>query len=151
MLPIYFAIAWLVLPTLIFLACLCVNRRTHFVWSAMLCVASMFAGTYLLMQSVLTLDAHLLAEIDRHEPGSPEADQAMEAWASDTGRSFTFLVSPVLTGVWYAGVLGLLFGSRWVLGSRSSSSADPTDTTTNYGTTPMQINDGNPYHPPIVH
>ena len=66
MLHLYYAIAWLVLPALIFFFCLCIRRGTHFVWFGMLCIAGMFAGTYLLIQSVLALDALLLAEIGKH-------------------------------------------------------------------------------------
>ena len=148
MLHFYFAIAWLVLPALIFLVCLCINRRIHFVWSAILCVASMFTGTYLLMQSVLALDALLLAEIGKHEPGSPEAARASEAWASDTSRSFTFVLSPVLTGVWYTGLFGLLFGSRWALSKHASTKVGLTRASLDNGSPTVHKDDGNPYQPP---
>jgi hypothetical protein len=46
-----------------------------------------------------------LAEIDRHEPGTPEAQRASDEWASDTDRSLLLLLSPVVTAIWY----GLLF------------------------------------------
>ena len=63
---------------------------------------------------VWALDAQLLAEIDKYEPGTPEAERASEEWASDTDRSFLLLLSPVLTGLFYSIVFLVLFGLRWV-------------------------------------
>ena len=76
----------------------------------------MIAGTFILAQYVWALDAHLFAAVDKYDPGTPEAQRASEEWASDTGRSFTLLLSPLLTGVWYTALFLLLFGSRWIVG-----------------------------------
>ena len=60
---------------------------------------------------VWTLDSRLLTEIDKHDSGTPEAERASEAWASDTDRSFLLLLSPALTALWY-GFVFLLHFSR---------------------------------------
>ena len=74
----------------------------------------MIAGVFLLANYVWAIDAQLLAEIDKHDPGTPEAERASEEWASDTNRSFLLLLSPVLTGVWYSVLFLVLFGFHWV-------------------------------------
>jgi len=79
-----------------------------------LCLASIIAGTVILANYVWALDAQLLAEIDKYEPGTPEEKRASEEWASDTDRSFLLLLSPVLTGVFYSIVFLVLFRLRWV-------------------------------------
>lgn len=63
---------------------------------------------------VWALDAQLLAEIDKYEPGTPEAERATEEWANDTDRSFLLLLGPVLTGIFYSIVFIAIFGFRWV-------------------------------------
>ena len=75
----------------------------------------MIAGIFLLANYVWAIDAQLLAEIDKYDPGTPEAERASEEWASDTDRSFLLLLSPVLTGVWYSGLFLLLFGLQRVI------------------------------------
>lgn len=111
MLPTYFLLAWFALPVLVSGAMLCARRRVHPLVVGVLCLATMIAGAVILANYVWALDAHLLAEIDKYEPGTPEADRASEAWASDTDRSFLLLLSPVLTALGY----GFLFlGIPWV-------------------------------------
>ena len=114
MLPTYVVIAWFALPALVSGAMLCVRKRIHPVLVCTLCFASIIAGTVILANYVWALDAQLLAEIDKYEPGTPEAERASEEWASDTDRSFLLLLSPVLTGVFYSIVFLVLFGLRWV-------------------------------------
>ncbi len=143
----YLTIAWLVLPVLVFCVFRCVGRRIHTAWVVVVCVAAMFAGTYLLMQSVLSLDAYLIAEVDKYEPGTPEARQASEAWASDTTRSFTFVLSPVLTGIWYTGLFVLLFGGRWAVAYFFPSKTDSIQENEESGTASRPKDDGNPYRP----
>jgi hypothetical protein len=114
MLPTYLVIAWFALPALVWGAMLCVRKRIHPVLVSTLCFATIIAGTVILANYVWALDAQLLAEIDKYEPGTPEAERASEEWASDTDRSFLLLLSPVLTGVFYSIVFLVLFGLRWV-------------------------------------
>ena len=115
MLPTYFLIAWFVLPLLLWATMLCVRRRVGRVLVWIVCLASMVAGIFLLANYVWALDAQLLAEIDKYEPGTPEAQRASEEWASDTDRSFLLLLSPVLTAIWYGVLFLLLFGLHWVV------------------------------------
>jgi len=61
----------------------------------------MIAGNFVLVHYVRALDAHLLAEVDKYDPGTPEAERASEEWASDTGRSFALVFSAPLTAIWY--------------------------------------------------
>lgn len=145
----YLTIAWLVLPVLVFLAFRCVGRRVHTALVAVVCVAAMFAGTYLLMQSVWSLDAYLLEEVDKYEPGTPEERQASEAWASDTTRSFTFLFSPVLTGIWYTGLFVLLFGGRWLVANLFPAKSESIQENGEVGTANKPKDDRNPYRPII--
>jgi len=114
MLPTYLVIAWFALPALVSGAMLCVRKRIHPVLVFTFCFATIIAGTVILANYVWALDAQLLAEIDKYEPGTPEAERASEEWASDTDRSFLLLLSPVLTGVFYSIVFLVLFGLRWV-------------------------------------
>ncbi|MEM7455319.1 MAG: hypothetical protein AAF456_13290 [Planctomycetota bacterium] len=79
-------------------------------------MATIVAGHFLLVGHVEAIDAQLLAEADKYEPGTPEHDQAMDAWASDTGRSFAIAFSAPLTAVWYTFNFVLLFGFRWLIG-----------------------------------
>ena len=108
-------IAWFALPVLVWGAMLFVRRRVHPVWVWILCLASVIAGIFILANYVWALDAQLLAEIDKYDPGTPEAERASEAWASDTDRSFLLLLSPVLTAIWYGVLFLLLFGLRRIV------------------------------------
>ncbi|MCA9061249.1 MAG: hypothetical protein KDA85_22200, partial [Planctomycetaceae bacterium] len=91
--------------------------RRALIWIS--CLVSMIAGVFFLANYVWALDAQLLAEIDKYEPSTPEAERASEAWASDTDRSFLLLLSPVLTGGCYSGLFLLIFGWQWVQRRRS--------------------------------
>ncbi len=115
MLHTYLLIAWFALPVLVSGAILCVRRRVHPVLVCILCLATMIAGIFILANYVWALDAQLLAEIDKYDPGTPEAERASEEWASDTDRSFLLLLSPVLTAIWYGVLFLLLFGLRWIV------------------------------------
>lgn len=150
MLHTFLLIAWFALPVLVWGSLLCVRRRVHPVLVCALCFATMIAGTFILAHYVWALDAHLLAEVDKYDPGSPEARRASEEWASDTGRSFTLLLSPLLTGIWYTGLFLLLFGSRWIVGQIFSTKFASVHPQTDSETAEQQANAENPYQPPIV-
>ena len=102
------------------------------------------------MQSVWALDAQLLAEVDKYDPGTPEAQRASEEWASDTGRSFTLLLSPLLTAICYTVLFLLLFGSRWIVRQMLPAKSASVNAKTDSETATQQVDDGNPYQPPIV-
>ena len=109
MLYLIYLAAWFILPLFLCAVILVAWRDCHPAVGGGLWLVASVVGTILLANYVWALDAHLLAEIDKYEPGSPEAERAQREWASDTGRSFTLLISPVLTGGWYALVFVLFF------------------------------------------
>jgi len=110
MLPTVLIISWLAMPILLWGAMLCVRRHLPVALVWVLCLASVTVGVFLLANYVWALDAKLLAEVDKYQPGTPEAQRASEEWASDTGRSFLLLLSPVVTAIWYGVLFALLFG-----------------------------------------
>ena len=146
----FLLIAWFALPLLVWVAFLCVRRRVHRVLVCALCFVAMIAGTFILAQYVWALDAHLLAAVDKYDPGTPEAQRASEEWASDTDRSFTLLLSPLLTGVWYTALFLLLFGSRWIVGQIFPTKFASVHPQTKSETVDPQANAENPYQPPGV-
>ncbi len=150
MLHTFLLIAWFALPVLFWGAMLCVRRRIHPALVCVLCLASMIAGIFILGNFVWTLDAHLLAEVDKYEPGTPEARRASEEWASDTDRSFLLLLSPVLTGVWYGGLFLLLFGVPWVVRQMFPAKYASVHARTDSETAEQRGDDGNPYQSPIA-
>ena len=150
MLPTILIIAWLTLPALVWFALICVRRRFHPVLICALCFVTMIAGTVVLANYVYALDAQLLAEIDKYESGTPEAQRASEEWASDTDRSFLFLFSPVLSAIWYGVVFVSLFCLQRVV-SQISPAKNPTENSSMaIETAKERVDDGNPYQPPNV-
>ena len=150
MLHTYLLIAWFALPVLVWGAMLCVRRRVHPVLVCILCLASMIAGIFILANYVWALDAQLLAEIDKYDPGTPEAERASEEWASDTDRSFLLLLSPVLTAIWYGVLFLLLFGLHWVVRQMFPAKYASVQSKTDSETAGQRYDDGNPYQSPIV-
>jgi hypothetical protein len=113
--PTLFLTAWLACPLITWAAMLGLKRRMSLVVVWVVCLTSVIVGVVLLANYVWALDAELLAEVDRYEPGTPEAQRASEEWASDTDRSFLLVSSPMLTAVWYGAVYLLLFGLQRVV------------------------------------
>ncbi len=150
MLPKFLLIAWFVLPVLFCGVMLCVRRRIHPVLVCVLCLASMIAGIFIIANCVWALDAHLLAEVDKYDPGTPEAERASEDWASDTGRSFALAFSAPLTAIWYLALFLLLFGSRWIRGQMFPTRSTSVHAQTDGETAEQQADNGNPYRSPIV-
>jgi len=110
----------------------------------------MIAGIFLLANYVWALDAQLLAEIDKYEPGTPEAQRASEEWASDTDRSFLLLLSPVLTAIWYGILFLSLFGLQRVIRRKFPAENASVNSSTDSENAEQRDNDGNPYQSPIV-
>ena len=150
MLPTYLVIAWFALPVLVSGAMICVRRTIHPVLVGLLCFASIIAGTVILANYVWALDAQLLAEIDKYETGTPEAERASEEWASDTDRSFLLLLSPVLTGVCYSGLFLLVFVVRWIKRRVFPTKQSLVNARTVSDAAGQRGDDGNPYQSPTV-
>ena len=113
--PTLLLTAWLACPLLTWAAMLGLKRRMSLVVVWVVCLTSVIVGVVLLANYVWALDAELLAEVDKYEPGTPEAQRASEEWASDTDRSFLLVSSPMLTAVWYGAVYLLLFGVQRIV------------------------------------
>jgi hypothetical protein len=111
-------------------------------------LASIIAGTIILANYVWALDAQLLAEIDKYEPGTPEAERASKEWSSDTDRSFLLLLSPVLTGVFYSALFLLVFGLRWIKRQVFPSKQSLVNARTVRDAAGQRGDDGNPYQSP---
>ncbi|MFT5059320.1 MAG: hypothetical protein ACI89E_002103, partial [Planctomycetota bacterium] len=126
------------------------SRRVHPALVSLLCLASIVAGTYLLANFVWALDAQLLAEIDKYDPGTPESERASDEWASDTSRSFMLLLSPALTAIWNGVSFLMLFGMRWIARERHSARYTPVNTSAGIHSSGQQGVDGNPQNPNIV-
>ena len=150
MLPTYLLAAWFAVPLLAWGAMLCVRRRVHFAWVGALCFLAMIGGTFILANYVWALDAQLLAEVDKYEPGTPESERASEEWASDTDRSFLLLLSPVLTAIWYGFLFLLLFGLQWVARRRFPAQHTSVIANTDNQTAEQRSDDGNPCQSPTV-
>lgn len=148
MLPTYLVMAWFALPFLTAGALLVVRRNIHLVLVAVLGIVSIIAGTAILANYVWAVDAQLLAEIDKYEPGTPEAERASDEWASDTDRSFLLIASPVLTAIWYGGVFLLLFGLRWVIRQAFPVKATLVPAEAHAAPNTQPTNTANPYQSP---
>ena len=136
------------LPLVLWATMLCVRRRVGRVLVWIVCLASVIAGIFLLANYVWALDAQLLAEIDKYEPGTPEAQRASEAWASDTDRSFLLLLSPVLTAIWYGVLFLSLFGLQWVVSRMFPAKIETDNSRMDSDTAAKRGDDGNPYQSP---
>ena len=148
MLHTFLLIAWFALPVLVWGAMLCVRRRLPPVLVWIVCLASMIGGIFILANYVWALDAQLLAEVDKYDPDTPEGRRASEAWASDTDRSFTLLLSPLLTAVLYGGLFLLLFGVQRVVRQMFPARYASVQPSTDSKTAVRRVDDGNPYQPP---
>jgi hypothetical protein len=115
-----------------------------------LCFVAMIGGTFILANYVWALDAQLLTEIDKYEPGTPEAQRASEEWASDTDRSFLLLFSPVLTAMWYGVLFLSLFGLQRVVLRIFSPKNATVNSSAGNEPAEQRDDDGNPYQSPIV-
>ena len=150
MLSTFLLFAWFSLPILVWGAMILAGRRVHSILVAVLCLASIIGGIFLLANYVWALDAQLLAEIDKYEPGTPEAQRASEEWASDTDRSFLLLFSPVVTAVWYGVLFLLLFAVQRAIRQMVSAKNTPMHGKTDSETAERRGDDGNPYQSSIV-
>jgi hypothetical protein len=122
----------------------------HLVLVCILCFASIIGGTIILANYVWAVDAQLMAEIDKYEPGTLEAERASEEWASDTDRSFLLLLSPVLTGVCYSGLFLVVFGPRWIKRRVFPTKQSLVNAPVVSDVAGQRGDDGNPYQSPTV-
>ena len=150
MLPALLLYSWLAFPLLVWAAMLYAGRRLHTIVVGILCFAAMIAGVFILANYVWSLDAQLLADIDKYEPGTAEAERASEEWASDTDRSFLLLLSTVLTAIWYGFLFLLLFGLQRIVRRMFPAKHASVHANADSQTAEQRSDDGNPYQSPTV-
>ncbi len=115
---------WIGLPVGAWLTNLLAGKRIH---PALLYLMIVVVGYFVLVASVMALDAELEAKMNSFDldgdggiGGSeltPDAEKAMEDWASDTGRSFAPIIGAPLTLIWYSILFGLVFAGEWIVRS----------------------------------
>ena len=116
------SVIWLALPALAWIVNLCTGKRIH---PALLYVLMGILGYVVLLVSVWALDAQLEAEMNSYDLDgdggfsgaelTPEAELAMEEWASDTGRTFAPIFGVPITAIWYTFQFAILFSGEWVI------------------------------------
>ena len=111
--------------------------------------ASLIGGVVLLANCVWALDAQLLREIDKYEPGTPEARRAADEWASDTDRSFLLLFSPVVTAFWYGFLFLTFFGLPRLVSQTYLLTQPVAAGETDGEASESRADDGNPYQTPL--
>lgn len=156
MLSSILSIVWILLPVAAWLLNLCTGRRIH---GLLLLLVTALAGYLLLLGTVAIVNAELDAEIERYDLDgdggysedelTPAAQQALDEWASDTGRQFAPIVGIPLTAIWYTIVLGILYVGHWItvrlmfpLKSRTTPESEQTGRSQLVDRPPE---DGNPY------
>jgi hypothetical protein len=131
------------------------NRRIHIL---VLYLFAVVIGYFLLVGSAWVADIVLeqkMNSFDLDGDGgiggdelTPEAQQAMDDWASDTGRTFAIFMALPLTAIWAALCLIPLGFGEWIV-RRLISSRNPEVTSGSTAVDPLE--DGNPYTTPGSH
>ena len=137
------------------------RRRIHWL---LLFILACVVGYIVLMIAVQTLEIELERELYRHDLDgdgafsenemTAEAERAMDAWASDTGRSFAPIFGIPITIIWTT--INLLaisildwiarFVWRWIRGRNASAVSDSDDSADLQDAVAAVT--GNPYQPP---
>jgi hypothetical protein len=143
---------WFVSPLLAFAVNLGSPRRLH---PILLYVLTVIVGFLVLLAAASIADMHLKAEMDRFDldgdgglGGSeltPEAQTAIDDWASDTGRRMVIFTGIPISAIWFGICLFPLYVGRWIV-TRSLFSGS---TSSRQGGTEWKSSDsGNPFQPP---
>ncbi len=114
---------WVVLPVVAFTA----NRLRRKPWHpAGLYVVTGITGYLLLLAVAYVADVELRAKMDSFDVDgdggiggaelTPEAQQAMDAWASDTGRTMVMFTGVPLSAIWYGIVFCALYAGECIIG-----------------------------------
>lgn len=114
---------WLGLPLLAFAANVASHKPLH---PFLLFALTVFVGFMLLAASAWASDIHFKAEMDRFDLDgdggiggaelTPEAQQAIDAWASDTGRTMVIVTGIPLSVMWVGICFALLHTGTWIIG-----------------------------------
>jgi hypothetical protein len=143
---------WLFLPPTMWLLRLVANRRIQML---VLYLCTVVIGYFLFVGCAWAADTMLeqkMNSFDLDGDGAiggdeltPEAQQAMDDWASDTGRTLAIFTGLPLTAIWAALCLIPLGVAEWIV-RRLVSSRKPEVTSGNTADHPLE--DGNPYSTP---
>ena len=143
---------WVVLPFAMWLYRLTAQRRVH---GFLLYAGVVVVGYVLFVGCAWTADVALEQRMNSFdldgdggiggEELTPEAQEALDAWASDTGRSLAIFTGLPLTGIWAAVCLVPLCGGEWMY-RRLVRPSQPA--TTSAGEPRRPPTDDNPYLPP---
>ena len=143
---------WLFLPLTMWLLRLVANRRIHIlvlyllavVIGYLLLVGTAWAADIMLERKMNSFDLDGDGSISGHEL-TPEAQQAIDDWASDTGRTLAIFTALPLTAIWAALCLIPLGFGEWIY-RRLTTSRGPEVTPGYIADRPAE--DGNPYSTP---
>jgi hypothetical protein len=143
---------WFVLPVLAFAANLGTGARLH---PFVLYLLAVIVGFLLLVAGAWAADLHLKAEMDSFDldgdggiGGSeltPEAQRAIDDWASDTGRAMVIFTGIPMSAIWFAICFSVLYVGKWIIArivAIGSTASRPAETEL----TPSDSD--NPYQPP---
>ncbi len=162
MLIFFLMIVWFTLPIMSWFANLCFDKRIH---PVLLYPLAAIVGYLILVSSVWMADAQLTAEMNQYDLDgdggiggdelTPEAERAIDEWASDTGRTMAPFLGVPLTAIWYGILFAFLFGGEWIIRKvfmSEPTSPPPSPIPDSFSTTDTKqpAEDGNPYRPPFT-
>ena len=112
---------WVGLPLMMWLFRLVVPKRIHliilYIFTVVIgyfvFVGCAWASDVLLEQRMNSFDLDGDGGIGGDEL-TPEAQKAIDEWASDTGRTMAPIFGAPLTAIWYTILFSFLFGGEWV-------------------------------------
>lgn len=146
--------SWPLVPAIVYFVSLFKKKRIH---PALLYLLACVVGYVVLLFGVWATDQYLEAKMNSFDLDldggiggdelTPEADAAIDEWASDTGRAFAPVIGFPLTAIWTAMCFGVFYGGEWLIRKtyfRSSSNyQDSVRVVTEH-----RPDDDNPFHPP---
>ena len=144
---------WMAWPVASWIGNLFLPRRLH---PVLLYVVAGIIGYVLLVTSVFALDSHLEAELDKFDLNgdggfdssemTPAAQQAMDDFTHDTGRTFAPIFGAPITAIWLLLNFAILYCGEWVYRT-ATKPRENNDATLPDGS--RRPNDApNPYRPP---
>lgn len=113
-------------------------------------------GYVLLVTSVFALDSHLESELDKYDLDgngwfdesemTPAAQQAMDDFTNDTGRTFAPISGVPITAIWVLFNFAILYSGEWVF-RRLTSLRKSTEPVVRDNASVPDL-EQNPYRPP---
>ena len=148
---------WFGLPLTAYIVNRCLKTwRLH---PALLYCITGFTCYVILLVNVFAVDAHLKAEaysFDLDGDGwfseaemTPAAEEAMQEFTSDTGRTFAPAFGIPFTAIWVGVCFAVLYSAEWIarLTNRKPKEGVP-ETDLEFNTNVSSVKNENPFHPP---